>query len=70
MMTALLEHAIQEITVLSDSEQNFLAALLLENIRDGKHWDAQFAASKDVLEELFDEAMEEYQTGRTTPIKA
>ena len=41
--------------------QDFLAALLLENIRDAQHWDAQFAASKDVLEELFDEAMEEYK---------
>ncbi len=68
-MTALLEHAIQETKVLSDTEQDFIATLLLENIRDAKHWDAQFAASKDVLEELFDEAMEEYQNGRTTAIK-
>lgn len=69
-MTALLEHAIEETKVLSDTEQDFIAALLLENIRDTKQWDAQFAASKDVLEELFDEAMEEYQQGRTTAIKA
>ncbi len=69
-MTALLEHAIQETKVLSDTEQDFIATLLLENNRDAKHWDAQFAASKDVLEELFDEAMEEYQSGRTTAIKA
>jgi len=69
-MTALLEHAIEETRILSDAEQDFIATLLLENIRDAKHWDAQFAASKDVLEELFDEAMEEYQSGRTTAIKA
>ena len=51
-------------------EQDFVAALLLANIRDSRQWDAQFAASKDVLEELFDEAMEEYRAGRTTPINA
>ncbi len=69
-MTALLEQAIQETMALSDSEQDFAAALLLANIRDAQQWDAQFAASKDVLEELFDEAMEEYRAGRTTEIRA
>ena len=69
-MTALLERAIQETKVLSDIEQDLLAALLLENIQDTKQWDAQFAASRDVLEELFDEAMEDYQNGRTTTLKA
>ena len=67
-MTALMERAMDEAKVLPDSEQDFLAALLLENIRDTQGWDAQFAASKDILEELFDEAMEEYQQGRTIPI--
>ena len=69
-MTALLERAIQETEVLSDTEQDFLAALLLENIRDTQHWDAQFAASKDVPEELFDEATAEYKAGRTTAINS
>ncbi len=66
-MTALLEHAIQETKVLSDTKQDFLAELLLENIRDAQHWEAQFSASKDVLEELFDEAMEDYQKGPPSP---
>ena len=56
-MTVLMERAIQEITGLSESEQDFLATLLLENIRDTKQWEEQFASSKDVLEDLFDEAM-------------
>jgi len=68
-MTALLERAIQETYTLSESEQNFVAALLLENIRDTQQWDAQFAASKDILEDLFDEATEDFQAGRTVPIK-
>ena len=67
-MTVLMERAIQETTTLSESEQDFLAALLLDNIRDTKQWEEQFATSKDVLEDLFDEAMEEYRAGRTTPV--
>ena len=69
-MMGLMERAIQEITELSESEQDFLATLLLENIRDTKQWEEQFASSKDVLEDLFDEAMEEYHAGRTTLVNA
>ena len=69
-MTALLEQAIQETNRLSESEQDFVATLLLQNIRDNQHWEMQFSASKDVLEELLDEAMADYQAGRTTPVNA
>ena len=69
-MTVLMERAIQETKELSESEQDFLATLLLENIRDTKQWEKQFAFSKDVLEDLFDEAMEEYHAGRTTLVNA
>ena len=69
-MTALLEEAIRETNSLPNVEQDFLASLLLENIRDTRLWNTQFAASKDVLEEMFDEAMEEYRAGRTTPVSA
>ncbi len=67
-MTALLEKAIQETQTLSEAEQDFVAALLIENIQDARQWDAQFAASRDVLEEMYDEAMEAYQAGRTAPL--
>ena len=69
-MTALLEKAIQETQTLSEAEQDFVAALLIENIQDARQWDTQFAASQDVLEEMYDEAMEAYQAGRTTPLTA
>ena len=69
-MTTLLEEAVMEANSLPDDEQDFLAALVLESIRDRRRWDAKFAASKDVLEELYDEAMKEYRKGRTTPINA
>lgn len=69
-MTVLMEKAIRESTASSESEQDFLATLLLDNIHDAKLWDAQFTVSKDVQEDLFDEAMDEYRAGRTTPINA
>ena len=69
-MTALLEKAIQETQTLSEAEQDFVAALLIENIQDTRQWDAQFAASRDLLEEMYDEAMEAYQAGRTTALTA
>jgi hypothetical protein len=69
-MTALLQEAIRETKGLSESEQDFVATLLLANIHDARQWDAEFAASKDVLEELFDEATEEYRASRTTEIRA
>jgi hypothetical protein len=67
-MTTLLKKAVSEATSLSEDEQDFLVSLVLENIQDTRQWDAQFTASKDVLEELFDEAMKEYREGYTTPI--
>ena len=69
-MTALLEEAIRETNSLPNGEQDFLASLLLANIRDTRLWDTQFAASRDVLEEMFDEAMEEYRAGRTSAVNA
>lgn len=69
-MTALLEKAIKETKKLSDEDQDFVASLVLETLRDTARWNAKFARSKDVLEELYDEAMEEYAAGRTVPINS
>ena len=66
-MTALLEEAFQQTQTLPDDAQDWLAALLLENLRDARQWDAQFAASPDVLEELFDEADADYRAGTHHP---
>ncbi len=37
---------------------------------DEQVWDAQFAGSRDVLEELFDEITADHEAGRTAPIQA
>ena len=38
--------------------------------RDEQAWDAQFAGSRDVLEELHDEITADHEAGRTVPIQA
>ena len=69
-MTALMEKAIKETAKLSDEEQDLVASVVLDTIRDNRQWDAKFARTKDVLEELYDEATEEYSAGKTIPIDA
>lgn len=66
-MTALLERAIQQISKLSEREQEAVATLILEEIASEKRWDAQFAASQDALARLADEAVAEFNEGKTRP---
>lgn len=67
-----LEKAVAVASMRSEQEQVLIAAKLnriIEEIDDeteDEHlWQEQFAGSHDVLESLFDEAMEEYRAGRT-----
>ena len=64
-MTELLEKAIARVKNLSDSEQNAIAAVILEELEDEAKWDKSFADSQDLLASLADEAMEEYAAGKT-----
>lgn len=64
-MTELLEQAIARVKNLSDSEQNAIAAMILEELEDETKWDESFANSQDLLASLAGEAMEEYAAGET-----
>ena len=72
-MTQLLEQAISKrsasrcakLKALSDDEQNSIATMILAEIEEEHHWDQSFASSSDILAQLADEAMTEYQTGQT-----
>ena len=64
-MTELLEQAIAKVKNLSDSEQNAIAAIILEELEDEAKWDKSFANSQDLLASLAGEAMEEYAAGET-----
>jgi hypothetical protein len=59
----MLEKAIARAQQLSSEHQNVIAALILEEIEDEARWDAAFAGSHDLLEELAAEADEEDRRG-------
>jgi hypothetical protein len=64
-MTHALEKAFARARELPEENQDFIAHMLLEIIEDEAWWDAQFAASEDLLIEMADLAHEEFLAGRT-----
>jgi len=51
-MTELLDRAIAKLQTLPDSEQNAIAAIILEEIEDERRWDEAFSRSPDILARL------------------
>lgn len=68
-MTALLEKAIQRASKLPVKEQEAIGALILDEIASESRWDAQFGGSQDTLARLADEAIAEFNEGKTLPFE-
>lgn len=64
-MTKLLEQAIARVKQLPETEQDAIAALILEELEDEARWNKAFAQSYDVLAELAAAALVEDQAGKT-----
>ncbi|MCL0069966.1 hypothetical protein M1O53_02660 [Dehalococcoidia bacterium] len=64
-MTKLLERAVEKTKKLPDSEQDAIAALILEELEDEMRWGKAFARSQDALAKLAQEAMAEHRAGKT-----
>jgi hypothetical protein len=64
-MTELLEQAIAKLKTRPISEQDSIAALILEELNDDNRWDESFARSPDLLAKLAAEAMAEHRAGKT-----
>ncbi|MBI3631143.1 MAG: hypothetical protein HY221_02295 [Candidatus Sungbacteria bacterium] len=64
-MTELLERAVKKVNTLTDSEQNAIAALILEEIADEVRWDRTFANTQDALAKMAADAMAEDHAGKT-----
>jgi hypothetical protein len=67
-MTKLLEQAISEANKLSDTDQDVLARLMLEEIDSERRWDDLFGRSQDVLERMAAEALAEQAAGHQTSL--
>jgi len=66
-MTKLLDKALSEVAKLPASEQDAVAALVLEELASEKRWSSSFAKSQDLLAKLAEEALAEYASGQTKP---
>lgn len=63
-MTQLLERAIEEIQRLSTSEQDAIAAVILDELDDEKRWDEAFARSQDQLGRLAAKVRADIRAGK------
>ena len=64
-MTKLLERAFKQVAALPASEQDAVAAIVMEELASEQRWGDSFAKSQDALASLADEALAEYNSGRT-----
>ena len=63
-MTQLLQQAIEEIKKLPTTEQDAIAAIILDEIADERRWDETFARSRPQLDQLAEKVREDVSAGR------
>ena len=66
-MTKLLEIAVEKISKLPGTEQDEIAKIILDEIKDEKVWYYKFRNSQNELSVLADEALKEFNDGKTRP---
>jgi len=67
-VTKLLDKALSEIAKLPASEQDAVAALVLEELASEERWSSSFAESQDLLATLAEAALAEHAAGQTKPL--
>ena len=67
-MTKLLEKAFTEAAKLPQPEQDLLARQLLADLASERRWSEAFANSQNQLGKLADEALAEFEAGKTKPL--
>ena len=67
-MTQLLRKALNEVEKLPASEQDAVAALVLEELASERRWSELFARSQDSLAKRAELALADYAAGRTKPL--
>lgn len=68
-MTQLLEKALDEVYKLPPEQQDFIATIILEELKDERRWDKTFAESQDLLAKLAEEARADIKAGRVKQIE-
>ena len=66
-MSTLFEKAFDKASKLPPKEQEFLGAVILDELASERAWAAAFAGSQEKLSSLADEALAEFRRGETRP---
>ncbi len=64
-MTNQLESAIKQLTKLPEKEQNHMAKWIIAEINSDERWDKLFSDSEDQLKSLAEEALSDFDNGKT-----
>jgi hypothetical protein len=64
MLTATFSKVLQEIEILSDAEQNAIAAIISEELK----WTNAFVKSQNLLSQMAGVALSEFRRGKTKPV--
>lgn len=67
-MNKALEKAFEAASRLSQRDQQELASAIMEELAADKRWQTTLAQSEPALERLAEEALAEYNEGRTEPL--
>ncbi|MBK9169058.1 MAG: hypothetical protein IPM24_16520 [Bryobacterales bacterium] len=67
-MPTLLDKALEKVGALPQDEQDAIASQILETIADEEAWRRRFAAKRDVIRRMADEALAEGARGETVPL--
>ncbi len=67
-MTPLLEQAYAQIAQLPEADQDAIAALILEQLKDEQRWQKSFAQYPDALACLAQQALAEHRAGLIQPL--
>jgi len=61
----MLQKAFEEASRRSESEQDALGRILLDELASERRWEELFAGSHDLLAQLAEQALAEHRAGRT-----
>ena len=67
-MTNLLDKAFKFAQCLPDTDQDALAAVIIDEMASDRRWQEAFDGPADALDRLADEALAEYRAGETLPL--
>jgi len=67
-MTTLLGKALERVGALPQEEQDAIASQILDSLADEEAWKKRFAAKRDRLRQLAQEALNEDDRGETRPL--